>query len=940
MGKGFYIFCLSRIDLPADVQGDSVSSPTGQQVRTWMTFGLFFAFLFLFGLSGMAQNQSQTFTSGGTFTFTVPAGVTSLKVECWGAGAGGDNDKNRGGGGGAYAGNFNLSVIPGTTYTVTVGEGASSGSGDNGESSSFGNLVIAAGGGKGEDNWMGGQASDCVGAPGLVWSGGNGGTSTGAGGAGGGGSAGAGGNGGNGGNTGNNNGAVGGSAGPAGLGTGGAKGGDGGNKNDNGDDGSNPGGGGGERGKNGNSSGGGGNGKVTVSWIGNCVSSGNTDYETSITLCNFNTINNPSSKSLGGYSDYTSINTNAVKGSNYNLSVRVNTDGNYWVYAIAWIDWNQDYDFDDAGELYQLGNVRNSSNGLTNLCPLIISVPVNAVVGKTRMRIAAKYNSYPSSCDTNFDGEVEDYTINVIDPLPTITSFTPTNACEGSSTSVVITGTNFTGATAVRFNGISATYTVNSATQITATLPVGATTGTISVTTPVGTATSSSVFTVNASPAVTATTTATCLGGSTGTITATGSGGSGSLQYSKNGGAYQSSGTFTGLAAGSYTITVKDANGCTGSVTVNVSNPPTSSDNQNLAGTNSWIGHVYKRLDSSPSPPSDLNAFTNYYGHTTEAEVFNRDFGTSCISVVSGASTNYINPEYFAVRYRMTSSKAGIYLADIGSDDGARLTVDGTKVYDNWVERGYTTDNKLLFNLTGSSNLLLEYYESGGGNQISFQNFTKVNNTIATSDLSFCEDGTATTVTGNNAYTDAPISATPGFSVSYQWQSSPDGAGGWSDVDGASQKDFSPPTTVSGVVYYRRILTVTKTNTGNIAVTATDTNSGVVKVTVNANAGTPTAITIASGEEPSCQLTSGMLTTSYATTATNSTSLNWSVSETTAGTIDPATGVMSWALGFTGQVEIRVTANGCSGPSAMTTRTVTVLPIPVTGDIYHLTNNP
>ena len=84
---------------------------------------------------------------------------------------------------------------------------------------------------------------------------------------------------------------------------------------------------------------------------------------------------------------------------------------------------------------------------------------------------------------------------------PTITSFSPTSACSGSSASVVITGTNFTGATAVNFyNSQSATYTVNSSTQITATLPAGATTGPISVTTPSGTATSSSSFTVNTLP--------------------------------------------------------------------------------------------------------------------------------------------------------------------------------------------------------------------------------------------------------------------------------------------------------------------------------------------------------------------------------------------------------------------------------------------------------
>jgi hypothetical protein len=79
---------------------------------------------------------------------------------------------------------------------------------------------------------------------------------------------------------------------------------------------------------------------------------------------------------------------------------------------------------------------------------------------------------------------------------PTITGFTPTSGAVG--TSVTITGTGFTGATAVSFNGTSASFTVNSGRQIVATVPSGATTGPISVTTPGGTGTSSASFTVTA----------------------------------------------------------------------------------------------------------------------------------------------------------------------------------------------------------------------------------------------------------------------------------------------------------------------------------------------------------------------------------------------------------------------------------------------------------
>jgi hypothetical protein len=69
---------------------------------------------------------------------------------------------------------------------------------------------------------------------------------------------------------------------------------------------------------------------------------------------------------------------------------------------------------------------------------------------------------------------------------PTITSFTPTNAAEGAT--VTITGTDFTGATAVSFGGTVATsFTVVSATSITAVVGTG-TSGNVIVTTGSGTA--------------------------------------------------------------------------------------------------------------------------------------------------------------------------------------------------------------------------------------------------------------------------------------------------------------------------------------------------------------------------------------------------------------------------------------------------------------------
>jgi len=112
---------------------------------------------------------------------------------------------------------------------------------------------------------------------------------------------------------------------------------------------------------------------------------------------------------------------------------------------------------------------------------------------------------------------------------PTITSFTPASGVVG--TSVTTSGTNFTGATAVRFNGVSASFTVNSATTIQATVPGGATSGPISVTTPGGTATSTSNFIVNNPPTITSFTPAMGPVGASVSITGTDFSGATAVQF-------------------------------------------------------------------------------------------------------------------------------------------------------------------------------------------------------------------------------------------------------------------------------------------------------------------------------------------------------------------------------------------------------------------------
>ncbi|HEY0141940.1 MAG TPA: S8 family serine peptidase [Thermoanaerobaculia bacterium] len=85
-------------------------------------------------------------------------------------------------------------------------------------------------------------------------------------------------------------------------------------------------------------------------------------------------------------------------------------------------------------------------------------------------------------------------------PAPSISGISPVSG--GVGTVVTITGTNLSGASAVRFNGQSASFSVITSTQINATVPNCSSNGTVSVTTGGGTATSATAFAVTGCTAV------------------------------------------------------------------------------------------------------------------------------------------------------------------------------------------------------------------------------------------------------------------------------------------------------------------------------------------------------------------------------------------------------------------------------------------------------
>ncbi|HLE37045.1 MAG TPA: putative Ig domain-containing protein, partial [Candidatus Acidoferrales bacterium] len=129
--------------------------------------------------------------------------------------------------------------------------------------------------------------------------------------------------------------------------------------------------------------------------------------------------------------------------------------------------------------------------------------PGSAGPGSKSMYVADRGIDNNNDSNEN-DGKVYEFALAATSSTaPSVNSFTPTSGLVGDA--VTITGNNFTGATAVAFNGAGAAFTAVNNTQITTTVPNGATTGKISVTNGGVTGRSATDFTVVVAPTITTT---------------------------------------------------------------------------------------------------------------------------------------------------------------------------------------------------------------------------------------------------------------------------------------------------------------------------------------------------------------------------------------------------------------------------------------------------
>lgn len=262
--------------------------------------------------------------------------------------------------------------------------------------------------------------------------------------------------------------------------------------------------------------------------------------------------------------DYTSMSTDIDNGVLYSLNVEV---GDHDASTVgAWIDYNQDEDFDDADEFLGWWNAAVTFDAQD----IDFTVPVTALSGATRLRIRTVFSNdlEPEPCVDYTFGETEDYTVVISDGCNglSITETAVDPGCGASDGSITVVATDGVAPYTYDWSnsqtgGIltnlgAGTYTVTAS-------DANACTGTLTVT----------LQSVGAPSVTLVVTDASCGGAADGSVVTSTTGGTTPYSYEWSNGFTTSTGT--GLAPGTYSITVTGSDGCSTVALAAVSGPVT-----------------------------------------------------------------------------------------------------------------------------------------------------------------------------------------------------------------------------------------------------------------------------------------------------------------------------------------------------------------------------
>lgn len=126
-------------------------------------------------------------------------------------------------------------------------------------------------------------------------------------------------------------------------------------------------------------------------------------------------LNNTTGCSPQTFSYYPTNVTKLYKGINYMINVTQSKKSGGWglLRASAWIDFNNNGSFEDAGEKFPLENKPSSSIYTGSLL-----VPSTASIGVKTLRARLHYYTSTTSCSNDYEGETEDYLVEIVN-LPT-----------------------------------------------------------------------------------------------------------------------------------------------------------------------------------------------------------------------------------------------------------------------------------------------------------------------------------------------------------------------------------------------------------------------------------------------------------------------------------------------------------------------------------------
>lgn len=132
------------------------------------------------------------------------------------------------------------------------------------------------------------------------------------------------------------------------------------------------------------------------------------NFSTTGGITNISNLN--SGCSAGNYNYHTATKVTINYTGTFNFTVQ---SGSSWSQGFRiWVDWNNDFDFNDPGE-----NVWNSGSSSTSPFTGSITAPANATGGTYRMRVRCQFAGVPSDpCNSLTYGEAEDYDIVVLSP--------------------------------------------------------------------------------------------------------------------------------------------------------------------------------------------------------------------------------------------------------------------------------------------------------------------------------------------------------------------------------------------------------------------------------------------------------------------------------------------------------------------------------------------